>query len=63
MEKVEILNFYISTFKNENMPKDFKFTIIGTPKAEVSRLDKYVKELGLEKNVEVKKLDQTRRSN
>ena len=28
--------------------------IIGTPKAEVSRLDKYVKELGLEKNVEVK---------
>ena len=38
------------------MPKDFKFTIIGTPKAEVSRLDKYVKELGLEKNVEVKKM-------
>lgn len=48
------LEFYISTFKNENMPKDFKFTIIGTPKAEVNRLDKYVKELGLEKNVEVK---------
>ena len=48
------LEFYISTFKNENMPKDFKFTIIGTPKAEVNRLNKYVKELGLEKNVEVK---------
>ena len=48
------LEFYISTFKNKNMPTDFKFTIIGTPKDEVNRLNKYIKKTGLEKNVEVK---------
>ena len=48
------LDFYISTFKNKNMPIDFKFTIIGTPRAEVDRLNKYIKKTGLEKNVEVK---------
>ena len=53
-EESRNLEFYISTFKNKNMPKDFKFTIIGTPEAEVNRLNKYIKESGLEKNVEVK---------
>tara|TARA_B100000674_G_scaffold268103_1_gene221375 strand:- start:1256 stop:2371 length:1116 start_codon:yes stop_codon:yes gene_type:complete len=48
------LDFYISTFKNKNMPVDFKFTIIGTPKAEVDRLNSYIKKAGLENNVEAK---------
>ncbi len=48
------LEFYISAFKNKDMPKDFKFTIIGTPKSEVDRLNNYIKESGLEKIIEVK---------
>ncbi len=49
------LEFYISAFKNKNMPQNFYLTIIGHPDKEVVKLKKFIELHELQDRVKVKK--------
>ena len=49
------LEFYISAFKNKNMPQNFNFTIIGHPDKEVMKLKNFIELHELQDRVKVKK--------
>ena len=49
------LEFYISAFKNKNMPENLNLTIIGHPDKEVMKLKKFIELHELQDRVKVKK--------